>query len=71
MKNPIVAFNRWYDKLNEPWRLLGCLVLCTPLCFLGYFPQYMVEILVWTAGLLGMRMWWIHRTPRRSSKTAR
>jgi hypothetical protein len=49
MRNPIVAFNRWYDQAGEPWRLLGCLVLCAPLCLLGYFPQYMVEILIYTA----------------------
>ncbi len=71
MRNPIVAFNRGYDQVGEPWRLLGCLALCAPLCLLGYFPQYMVEILIYTAGLLGMRVWWTSRRPSRKLKLTR
>ncbi len=71
MKNPLVTFNRWYDRLREPWRLIGCLIMAAPLCLLGLYPQYMVEILLYTMGLVIMRVWWTNRTPPRQRKLTR
>jgi hypothetical protein len=66
----IANFNRWYDTLHEPLRLILCLVfvsLGTAAVDFGG-PRIWVQLLGmgYLVALLRMRMWWLEQAKKES-----
>jgi hypothetical protein len=65
----MLRFWSWYDRLNEPWRLLLCIAFFLPVCFITYFVEHgmvrAVKATIMITAFLALTKWYSNTRPRR------